>query len=179
MDSATLASLKNVFHGMKKTGDGALAQVPLEGLLFAPGSEVNSIAVTIQHLHGNMLSRWTDFLTSDGEKPSRNRDGEFEAPRQPTRESILELWESGWYCAFAAIDALRLEDLDRTVTIRGQAHSVVEALHRQIFHYGYHIGQIVMLAKMQRGEQWKTLSIARGKSKEYAPKGTHGEPPVR
>ena len=179
MDASTLTSIKNVFHSMKKSADGALAQVSLDELLFAPGPEVNSIAVTIQHLHGNMLSRWTDFLTSDGEKATRNRDGEFETPRQATRDSILDLWESGWRCTFSAIDALQPGDLDRTITIRGQAHTVVEALHRQIFHYGYHIGQIVTLAKMQRGANWKTLSIARGRSKEYAPKGAHGEPPVK
>jgi len=173
--AAVLKSLRQIFRAVKTMGEGALAQLSLEELQRIPAPEMNSIAIIVKHLHGNMLSRWTDFLTTDGEKPGRDRDAEFE-PSATTREEILRQWEEGWGCVLKALDALTPGDLIRTVTIRGQPHSVTEAVHRQLQHYSYHIGQIVLLARMSRGTQWKTLSIARGKSKEYTPKGLGGEP---
>lgn len=173
--SGVLDSLRQIFRAIKTTGDGALTQLSLEEMQRVPAPEMNSIAIIIKHLHGNMLSRWTDFLTSDGEKPGRDRDAEFEASAT-TREEILRQWEEGWACTLKALDELTPGDLVRTVTIRGQPHSVIEAAHRQLQHYSYHIGQIVMLARLSRGPKWQTLSIARGKSKEYTPKGLGGEP---
>ena len=173
--AGVLNSLRNMFRAIKLTGDGALAQLSLEEMLRVPAPEMNSIAIIIKHLHGNMLSRWTDFLTSDGEKPGRDRDAEFE-PSATTRDEIMRQWNEGWACVMKALNALTAGDLSRTVTIRGQPHSVVEAAHRQVQHYSYHIGQIVLLARMSRGAKWQTLTIARGKSKEYTPKGLGGEP---
>ena len=175
MTDPVLSSLRQIFRAIKATGDGALAQLSLEEMLRIPAPEMNSVATIVKHLRGNMLSRWTDFLTSDGEKTTRDRDGEFESPAS-TREEVLAQWEEGWACVLKALDALTPGDLARTVTIRGQAHSVVEAAHRQLQHYAYHVGQIVLLARWCRGTQWQTLSIARGKSKDYSPKGIGGEP---
>jgi hypothetical protein len=174
-DALFLSSTRHIFRAMKKQGDGALQQLALEDLVRAPAPELNSIATIIQHLHGNMLSRWTDFLTSDGEKPDRDRDAEFEPRPFASREELLSLWEAGWSCLFHAIDPLTVADLSRTITIRGQPHNVVEALQRQIQHYSYHIGQLVLLAKWLKGDQWKTLSIAKGQSKDYKPSGLGGE----
>ena len=128
--------------------------------------EMNSIAVIVKHMAGNMRSRWTNFLISDGEKPDRNRDQEFEAP-PATREALLKLWEDGWNCLFSALKPLVDADLSRTVTIRGEPHSVVQAINRQLAHYPYHCGQIVFLAKHFRGREWKSLSIPRGKSTSF------------
>src|SRR4051812_35178779 len=176
MSEDVLHSLRHIFRATKATGDGALAQLSLEELLRVPDPELNSVATIVRHLHGNMLSRWTDFLTSDGEKKWRDRDGEFETPTAGSRDDILRQWEEGWTCVLSALDGLTPADLSRTVTIRGQPHSVIEAAHRQLQHYSYHVGQIVLLARWCRGKQWQTLSIARGKSKEYTPKGLGGEP---
>jgi hypothetical protein len=123
--------------------------------------------VIIKHIAGNMRSRFTDFLTSDGEKPDRRRDQEFEMTRSTTREEVMLWWEDGWAIVFSAIDALKPDDVSRTVTIRGEPHTVLQAINRQIAHYAYHIGQIVFLAKHFRSEQWKSLSIPRGKSEEF------------
>src|SRR5690606_34143011 len=127
-----------------------------------------SIAVIVQHLHGNMLSRWTDFLDSDGEKPWRDRDGEFE-PGDASRARVLELWNAGWDCTLRALDALGAEDLDRKVTIRGQELVALDAIHRQLSHYGYHVGQIVWIARARCGDAWQPLSIAKGASRAYRP----------
>ncbi|HEX2520059.1 MAG TPA: DUF1572 family protein, partial [Castellaniella sp.] len=136
--------------------------------------EMNSIAIVMKHMAGNMLSRWTDFLTSDGEKPTRNRDGEFEGP-PATREELLALWERCWAALFAALDGLSDADLPRTVQIRGEAHSVMQAINRQVAHLSYHCGQIVMLAKHFQGAQWKSLSIPRGQSQQFNRKVQAGE----
>ena len=123
--------------------------------------ESNSVAIIVKHLAGNMRSRWTDFLTSDGEKPDRNRDGEFEMDDATAQADLRRWWEDGWRCVFSAVEPLRPEDLLRTVTIRGEPHSVLQAIDRQIAHYAYHIGQIVQLARHWRGPRWQTLSIPR------------------
>ena len=175
-DDLFLHSTRHIFRAMMKQGDATLAQLSLEEMQRVPAADLNSVAVIVQHLHGNMLSRWTDFLSSDGEKETRDRDGEFETRGFSSREDVLKLWEAGWACVFSAIDPLRTDDLKKTVTIRGQPHSVVEALQRQIQHYSYHIGQMVLLARVIKGAEWKTLSIARGASKIYKPSGLGGEP---
>ncbi|MCD1260288.1 DUF1572 family protein [Paenibacillus athensensis] len=156
------------FRSMKKLADGAMQQLGDAQFFLAPDAESNSLAIIIQHVHGNMLSRWRDFLTTDGEKPDRNRDGEFE-PRDLTREELLKLWEEGWSVLFGALEPLGPGDLLRTVTIRGEAHTVIKAIQRQVSHYAYHVGQIVYLGKHLAGEDWQTLSIARGQSKLYRP----------
>lgn len=157
------------FQGVKKLGDGAVAQCSIEDLLWVSDVQGNSIAVIIQHLHGNMLSRWTGFLTSDGEKDWRNRDGEFEQNDSITKDELVTKWNEGWQCVFDAVEALQPDDLTKDITIRGEAQSVIHAIQRQISHYSYHVGQIVFLARMRCGEQWQTLSIARGQSKQYKP----------
>ena len=147
-----------VLRQYKKMAEGAMTQVS-DGQLFATlDGEMNSIALIVKHMTGNMRSRWTDFLTSDGEKPDRNRDTEFVAP-PATREALLELWENGWKLVFSALEPLSDADLGRTVTIRGEAHSVMQAINRQIAHYASHTGQIVFLAKHLSGTNWKSLSI--------------------
>ncbi len=151
------------FRAHKKLGEKAIAQVYDSGLAWRLDGESNSIAIVVKHLAGNMRSRWTGFLTTDGEKPDRNRDGEFELPEAPSRAQLLEWWEDGWARLFETLGTLRPEDLTRTVTIRGQPHSVLEAINRQLAHYAYHVGQIVQLARHLAGPQWKSLSIPRRK----------------
>jgi hypothetical protein len=158
----------------KRLGDGAMSQVTEEQLFAVLDPEMNSIAVIVQHLAGNMESRWTDFLTTDGEKPNRDRDAEF-VPLRGTRETVIELWEKGWTCVFAALEPLSDADLGRTIRIRGEAHSVMQAIHRQVNHYAYHCGQIVLLAKHFQGADWKSLTIPRGKSAEFLKKVRSGE----
>ena len=155
-----------VLRGQKKLAEGAAAQVSDEEFFRAIDPESNSIALIMKHMAGNMRSRWTDFLTSDGEKPDRRRDSEFVAEGED-RAAILERWEAGWRTVFDALESLRPEDVGRHVTIRGERHTVVEAVNRQLSHYGEHTGQIVFLAKHLRSSRWKTLSIARGKSEEF------------
>jgi len=158
------------FKSQKSLGDKTFAQLGDEQFFLAPNAETNSIAVTIQHMAGNMRSRFTDFLTTDGEKPDRNRDGEFEA--QPlTRAQLVEQWEAGWQVVFGTVGALTSADLLRTVYIRSEAHTVMQALIRQLSHYGYHVGQIVYAGKFLKDAGWKTLSIERGKSKDWRPPG--------
>jgi hypothetical protein len=172
----TLHSINHIFRSIKKLGDGALDQLSYEEMQRSPGPEMNSIAVIVHHMHGNMRSRWSDFLTSDGEKPWRDRDGEFNASPDRSREELLSRWNHGWACVFNALDPLKPEDLSKSVTVRGQPHSVVEAAHRQISHYSYHVGQIVLLAKLFKSSgPWETLSIPRGESKQYKPSGLGGE----
>jgi uncharacterized damage-inducible protein DinB len=160
----------------KKLGDGAIEQTPDEALTTVLGPESNSIAIIVKHLAGNMRSRWTDFLTSDGEKPDRNRDTEFEAPPR-SREELLKMWAAGWDCVFAAVDALTEADLARTITIRGEPHSVMQAISRQLAHYAYHVGQIVYLARHFAGDRWHSLSVPKGKSAEFNAKMAPQERP--
>jgi uncharacterized protein DUF1572 len=150
----------------KKLGDRAMAQVSDDALFATLDRESNSIAIIVKHLAGNMRSRWTDFLMSDGEKPDRDRDSEFEAPPE-TRDELLALWESGWQLAFDALAPLTDADLSRTAYIRSEAHSVMQTIHRQVAHYSYHIGQIVYLAKHFAGPDWNALTIPRRKSAEF------------
>ena len=154
-----------IFHNCKTLAERAMEQVTDEQLGTALDSEMNSIALIVKHMAGNMRSRWVDFLTSDGEKPDRKRDTEFEEPPR-TRAELMKLWQNGWDCVFNAITPLSDADLDRTITIRGEAHSVMQAINRQIAHYSYHCGQIVFLAKHLQANQWKSLSVPRGKSEE-------------
>jgi hypothetical protein len=160
-----LELLTTEFTRLERLGAKAIAQVPSdEALNAALDQESNSIVVIVRHLAGNMRSRWTDFLTSDGEKPSRDRDGEFDPAVALTREALLAEWESGWAATFGAVRALQPADLLRTVTIRSEELSVAEALTRQVAHYAQHVGQIVLLAKHHAGPAWTSLSIPRGQS---------------
>jgi len=156
----------DILRYYKKLGEQAMAQVSDEALVATLDAESNSIAIIVKHLAGNMRSRWTDFLTSDGEKPDRNRDSEFEAPPQ-TRAEILALWESAWKIVFDSLAPLTDQDLDRTIRIRGERHSVMQAINRQLAHYAYHIGQIVYIARHYAADRWKSLSIPRGKSTDF------------
>lgn len=149
---------------LKRQAEQAIAQVDDRQFFEALDPEANSIAVIMKHVAGNMRSRWTDFLTSDGEKPDRNRDAEFEMPPDSTRPAILAAWEDGWSRVTGAISSLAPEDLGKTVRIRGEAHTVIEAINRQLTHYAAHVGQIVLLAKHYTGPKWKTLSIPRKSS---------------
>lgn len=155
------------FRDQKKLAERAFAQISDEDFFRAIDAESNSIAVNIKHMAGNMLSRWTDFLTTDGEKPDRNRDMEFVMLPETTREDMLAYWEKGWQCVFDAIEPLTPDDLMRTVKIRGQDHTVVQAINRQIAHYAYHVGQIVYLAKHFKSNSWQTLSVPKNKSAEF------------
>jgi hypothetical protein len=163
-----------VFRYYKRLAERAMEQVNDADLFTELGPETNSIAIVIKHMAGNMRSRWTDFLTTDGEKPDRNRDSEFEAPPQ-TRAQVLEMWEQGWQCLFNAIEPLTDADLNRTVFIRGEAHSVMQTINRQVAHYQYHIGQIVLLARHFAGDSWQSLSIPRKGSAEFNRKVSGGE----
>jgi hypothetical protein len=151
---------------LKGQADRAIAQTSDAHLFATLDAEANSIAILMKHVAGNMRSRWTDFLTSDGEKPDRDRDREFEVDAANTRAQVLALWEDGWKRTLDAIGALGPDDLRRTVTVRGEAHTVVEAIHRQLTHYAAHVGQLVLLAKHYAGANWQTLSIPRGKSND-------------
>lgn len=177
-----LEEVRRQFRGHKRLAEGAIAQLKDEELFIALDSESNSIAVLVKHLAGNMRSRFTDFLTTDGEKPNRDRDQEFEMSSATTRADVMGWWEGGWAHVFAAIDALKPEDVMRTVTIRGEPHSVLQAINRQVAHYAQHTGQIVFLAKHLRSSEWRTLSIPRGKSEEFKkapPKSNKGLAPDR
>ena len=154
------------FRNYKKLAERAIEQVSDEEFFATIDEEANSIALIVKHIAGNLRSRWTDFLTTDGEKPDRNRDTEFEVI-EDTRESLTKYWDDGWQILFDAIEPLTEEDFSKTVTIRGQPHSIVEAINRQLTHYSYHIGQIVLLAKHFRSSEWKTLSIAKNRSAEF------------
>lgn len=167
-DSITL------FEQYKKLAERAMEQISEEQLFAALDPEMNSIAVIVKHLAGNMISRWTGFLTSDGEKPDRDRDAEFENPPQ-TRQALMELWNRGWACVFSALEPLTDADMNRTITIRGEAHSVLQAMNRQLGHYAYHVGQIVFLAKHFQSERWKSLTIPRGQSKQFTERVRKGE----
>ena len=151
-----------LFRYYKKLGEDAMAQVTDEELCLTLDAEMNSIAQIVKHMAGNMRSRWTDFLTTDGEKPDRQRDSEFVEPPS-TRAELMRVWEAGWDSVWRALGPLSESDLGRTVTIRGENHSVMQAINRQLAHYAYHIGQIVMLAKHFRAGQWKSLTVPKNK----------------
>lgn len=155
------------FRKLQALADGAMAQVGDDDLFAALDAESNSIALVVKHMSGNMRSRWTDFLTTDGEKPDRRRDAEFLLEGGDDAASLRRRWEDGWTLLFGVLAGLRDGDLDRTVTIRGEPHTVMQAMHRQVSHYAYHVGQIVLLAKHRAGGRWKSLSIPRGKSAEF------------
>jgi hypothetical protein len=162
-----LADAIKTFRDYKTLAERAFAQIGDEDFFRTLDPESNSIAVNIKHLAGNMLSRWTDFLTTDGEKPGRDRDMEFEMLPGTTKDEMLAYWEKGWQCVFDAVEPLRPEDLMRTVTIRGQDHTVIQAINRQLAHYAYHVGQIVFLAKHFKSSEWQSLSVPRNKSAEF------------
>ncbi len=163
-----------VLRQYKHMAEGAMAQVADNQLTATLDGEMNSIGTIVKHMTGNMRSRWTDFLTTDGEKPGRNRDSEFVAP-PASRAALLEAWEQGWALVFQAIEPLSEADLGRTVTIRGEPHSVMQAINRQIAHYASHTGQIILLAKYFAGDQWQSLSIPRNRSAEFNARIAAGE----
>jgi uncharacterized damage-inducible protein DinB len=155
------------FQKLKQNADGALAQVKDEDLFVQLDPEANSVAMLVQHMAGNLRSRWTDFLTADGEKPDRDRDSEFLHAEGTTRADLLARWEEGWSRLFESLRALGEEDLTRTVLIRAEPHSVIRAIHRQMTHQAYHIGQLVLVARHLAGESWQTLSVPRGGTREF------------
>lgn len=163
-----------VFRYYKKLGERAMEQVTDEQLFAMLDDECNSIAVIVKHMTGNMRSRWTDFLTTDGEKPSRNRDAEFRDP-PASRAALMREWDDGWNCVFKAIEPLSDADLGRTITIRGEPHSVMQAMNRQLAHYPHHVGQIVLLAKHFACDHWQSLSVPRNQSAEFNRKVAAGE----
>jgi uncharacterized damage-inducible protein DinB len=159
-----LRDIVRTYKNYKTLGEKAIAQMPGAHLHTELDAGSNSVAVIVKHVAGNLRSRFSDFLTTDGEKPDRNRDGEFEMPERVSREELLRWWEQGWTTALSSIEALRPEDLDRTVHIRKEPFAVAEALNRSITHAAYHVGQIVYLARHFAGARWKTLSIPKGMS---------------
>jgi len=162
-----LADAIRTFRDYKKLAEGALAQISDEDFFKTLDEESNSIAVNMKHMAGNMISRWTDFLTTDGEKPERDRDMEFEMLPGTTKADMLAYWEQGWKCVFDAVEPLQPDDLMRTVRIRGQDHTVIQAINRQLAHYAYHVGQIVFLAKHFKSSEWQSLSVPRNTSAEF------------
>jgi hypothetical protein len=158
-----LEDARRQFHGQKKLAEKAMAQVSDAQFFEKLDPESNSIALVAKHIAGNLRSRWQDFFASDGEKPDRRRDTEFEIDAGDTRASLMERWEASWRILFDVIDPMKASDLERAVTIRGEPHSVVKALNRQLAHYAYHVGQIVFLAKHLKSAEWKTLSIPRAR----------------
>lgn len=166
MEPNYLDSALKQFEYYKMLGDKTFAQLTDERLFWQYNAESNSIAIIVKHLWGNMLSRWTDFLTTDGEKEWRNRDAEFENDIADKAE-LLQKWEEGWNCLFSALRPLQEADMDKVIYIRNQGHSVMEAINRQLAHYPYHIGQIVFIGKMICNDSWTSLSIPRGNSGQY------------
>lgn len=161
-----LTSIKKVFNTYKTMGEKTFAQLNDEQILYTPNEDTNSVAIIVKHLHGNMLSRWTNFLTEDGEKEWRHRDNEF-VNTIKNKEELLKVWEEGWECVFNVLNPLTGDDLLKTVYIRKEPHTVLDAITRQIAHYSYHVGQIVYMAKIIKSADWETLSIARNQSKEF------------
>ena len=162
-----LEEIQRQFRGYKHMAEGAMAQLKDEELFVALDKEANSVAIIIKHLAGNMRSRFVDFLTTDGEKPDRHRDQEFEIDERSTRADVMRWWEAGWACVFGALETVKPGGLMGTVTIRNEPHTVLQAMNRQLAHYAYHVGQIVFLAKHFRSTEWKSLSVPRGKSEEF------------
>jgi hypothetical protein len=161
-----LTGLIKQFEYYKLLGEKALDQTPDEALTFVHHAQSNSLAIIVKHLWGNMLSRWTDFLHSDGEKPWREREAEFEQGAHD-RVALMQQWNEGWNCLFSALAPLQEADLSRIVYIRNQGHTVIEAIYRQLAHYAYHVGQMVFLARLLKGEEWQSLSIPKGKSGQF------------
>ncbi len=166
--AAYLADVLRNLRGYKKLAEQAMEQIGDEEMFRLIDAEANSIAMLVRHMAGNMRSRWTEFLTSDGEKPDRHRDEEFVITPGTTRADVMAWWEAGWQCVFDAITPLQPADLLRTVRIAGKEHSVLQAIDRQLLHYAGHVNQIVLLAKHFRGPAWKSLSIPKGQSETYA-----------
>lgn len=166
INSVYLESIKKQFQYYKTIAEKAIEQLEEHQLFEAKNEDNNSIATIIKHLSGNMLSRWTDFLTSDGEKDWRNRDAEFENNLQ-TKASVLMEWSKGWNCFFEALDGLKPENLSEIIYIRNEGHTVLEAINRQLAHYPYHIGQIVFIAKQLKNSEWNSLSIPKNNSDKY------------
>ena len=166
MIDSTLKNTIGVFEYYKTLGEKAMAQISDQALFHMPDEKSNSVSVIVKHLHGNMLSRWTDFLTTDGEKEWRDRDSEFEETTE-TRDEVMKQWNEGWACVFSALNTLHPEDFDKTVYIRNMGQTVLEAIMRQMAHYAYHIGQIVYLARLFNEGDWKTLTIPKGGSAAY------------
>ena len=166
MQNNYLESIRKQFEYYKLLGEKTFAQLDEKALFWQFNPESNSIAVIVNHLWGNMLSRWTDFLTTDGEKEWRKRDLEFEDVIQ-SKEGLLQKWEEGWACLFEALDSINEDNFDTTVYIRNQGHTIVEAVNRQLAHYAYHVGQIVYIGRMMRGSAWTSLSIPKGQSSEF------------
>lgn len=164
-----------VFRKYKKLGEDAIAQLDDEEFFALIDAEANSVAIVVKHLAGNMRSRWSDFLTADGEKADRDRESEFRIEPETTRAEVLRWWEEGWVYVFAAVEPLEGADLERTVMIRSEPHTVLKAINRQLTHYAYHVGQIVLLAKHFKSESWKSLSIARGQSETFNQAMREGE----
>ncbi len=154
-------------RGHKRLADDAIAQLNDEQFFSVPDAESNSVAIIVKHMAGNMRSRFTDFLTTDGEKPDRNRDHEFIVPSDAKREEILAAWERYWQLVFETLNGIGPEDLERTVTIRSEPHTVLQAINRQVAHYAYHVGQIVFLARHWKGAEWKNLSVPKGESEQF------------
>ena len=168
-NAAFLESAQFRFGSLKKMGEFTLEQLEDADLTWRPNEESNSIAVLVQHMRGNMLSRWTNFLTEDGNKPYRDRDSEFEEPESMSREECMRIWDEGWSCMNESIESLTPDDVLREVIIRNKPLTVLDAIHRQLSHSAYHVGQLVQVAKERLGPRWKTLSIPRGQSKNYRP----------
>ncbi len=172
LNASFLESAKKLFQYYKMLGEKAMAQLEPGQLFTAANEDTNSIAIIVKHLSGNMLSRWTDFLTTDGEKPWRNRDGEFEETGDlvdvnEAKNALLDSWEKGWKCLFDALDGLKPENISDIVYIRNEGHTVMEAINRQLAHYPYHVGQIIFYAKMLKSGAWESLSIPKNKSGDY------------
>lgn len=158
------------FRKMKELGEKAMLQISDEEFFVLPDEESNSVALTVKHISGNLRSRWTDFLTTDGEKDWRKRDTEFCLTASDSRDPLMQAWQTGWQVLFEALEPLQIADFDKKITIRGEPHSIVQAINRQLTHYSYHIGQIVFLAKHLKSTEWKTLSVARNSSEEFRQK---------
>lgn len=161
-----ISIIKKRFQSVKDLGNKTIQRLSADELNWAYNEESNSVAVIIRHMSGNMVSRWTDFLTADGEKSYRNRDEEF-SPAVASKEELLKIWESGWQVLFSALGSLNEQDLLKNIYIRGESHLVIDAIERQMAHYAYHVGQIVYIGKLLKNDQWESLSIPRGKSEEY------------
>lgn len=161
-----IESVKKQFLYYKTIAEKAITQLEPEQLFYTHNEDTNSIAVIIKHLHGNMLSRWTDFFTSDGEKEWRNRDDEF-VDDWKSKETVMQKWEEGWACLFTALDNITAQNLGSIISIRNEGHAVIEAVNRQLAHYAYHVGQIIFYAKLLKKESWNSLSIPKNKSKDY------------
>jgi len=169
-----LDEIRRQLRGHKRMAESAMAQLGDQEFFRAIDPESNSVAIIVKHIAGNARSRFTDFLTTDGEKPDRFRDKEFEMSANTTREEAMRWWEEGWAQVFSTLDSLKAEDVSRTITIRQEPHTVMQALNRALAHYAQHIGQIVFLSKHLRSSEWKTLSIPRGKSEEFKPGNSKG-----